>query len=106
MDNALSKVLQSKGIKDESELSEEEKVQFDQWRAILSKDELTMSDVVDFCHSQVDNIEAQFKDLNNSPEKLTRLVLQHSIYKTLVQVIKAPSAERESLERHLTDLIK
>lgn len=106
MSNALSKVLESKGIKDESELSDEERAQFNNWRSILNKEELNMDDVIGFCNAQVDNIEAQFKDLNNSAEKLTRLVLQHSIYKTLATIIKSPAAERESLEVYLTDLIK
>tara|TARA_R110002096_G_scaffold14474_1_gene50248 strand:+ start:207 stop:524 length:318 start_codon:yes stop_codon:yes gene_type:complete len=104
--NTLSKVLASKGIKDESELSDEEKAQFENWRAILAKEELTMEDVVKFCNAQIDNIEAQFKDLENSQDKVKGLVLQHSIYKTLASIIKSPSVERESLERYLTDLIK
>lgn len=106
MNNIISKLFNKRGIKDSSELSEEEKGQFEQWQAILAKESLTVSDIIEFCEGQVANIEAQFKDLDNSSEKQNKLVIQHNVYKTLINIIKSPSAEKESLERYLTDMLK
>ena len=65
-----------------------------------------MSDLKEFCQVNVDRIEGQFNDLDIETKKLERLVLQHGIYKTLINVIEGPQHEREALEKHLTSLLE
>lgn len=101
----LSKILAKRGIKDVSELDKDEQETFETWSKVLSKDEITLKDVDEFCGIQIATIETQFKDLSNSREKLERLVLQHSIYSTLKLLINSPQKERESLEKYLTQLL-
>lgn len=101
----LSRLLEKKGIKSTEELTLEERVDFDNWKKILSKEDINLSDVEEFCASNIRNIEAKFKDLDNSKEKLERLVLLHSVYSSLRNLINSPRAEREQLEQYLTQLL-
>ena len=101
----LSRLLEKKGIKSTEELTPEERVDFDNWKRILSKEDIELSDVEEFCASNIKNIEAKFKDLDNSKEKLERLVLLHSVYSSLKNLINSPRAEREQLEQYLTQLL-
>lgn len=101
----LSKLLERKGIKDTSELSTEEHIQFEDWQRTLSKQDITLKDIEEFCTMQLANIGAQFKDLNTPKEKLERLVTLHSVYSTLKDIINSPRQERENLEKYLTQLL-
>ena len=64
MHNLLTKLFEKRGIKDATQLSPEERRDFDNWQAILSKDELTLEDVKVFCSTQCDVIEGKWKDYN------------------------------------------
>lgn len=101
--NILSRLLQKKNIKAE-DLTPEEKDTIQNWKVILSK-EITLDTISNFCQYQLSEIERQFKDLNNSKEKLERLVIQHSVYSSIRDLIKTPQADRESLINYLTSLI-
>lgn len=101
----LTRLLQKRGMKDASELSEEEKVTFDGWRATLAKDDISLNDVEMFCTSNLRIIEDQFKDLANSKEKIERLVLLHSVYSSLKGIINSPRLEKENLEKYLQSLL-
>lgn len=102
--NVISKVLEKKGIKPE-ELTKEEQATIDQWQKTLSSGDITLDTISAFCNQNLAFIEAQFRDLNNSHEKTSRLVLLHSVYTALRNVINAPKAERESLENYLNQLL-
>jgi len=97
----LSKTLKARGIEDYTKLTDDEKVEFDNWAKILSKDEVTIERIEEFCNIQLGTIEAQFgTDLETG--KAERLMLLHSVYKSLKKMISGPKAERESLEVYLT----
>lgn len=102
MDVGISKVLQKRGIKDISELTAEEKEEFDRWQTILKKEDTTIKDVIVFCESQIDIIESAFKDIDTPTQRMERLVLQHSIYKALIAFISGPQKEKEQLRQYLT----
>lgn len=102
----LNKLLQKRGIKDAQELDKEEKQQFETWRKILSKDELSIGDIREFCKTQCDIIEAKWKDYEIPREKKSEWIAPHTIYKTLLQAIDSPKEGREQLEKYLNDLIK
>ncbi len=101
----LSELLKRRGIKDTEELSKEERVEYDNWKAVLSKEDISLKDVEEFCGMQIAHIEAQFKNLDNPPEKTARLALVHSVYSSIKHIINSPRQERENLEKHLTQLL-
>jgi len=101
----LDKILNKRGITQE-QLDPEEKETFENWRKILSKEELTIKDVKEFCQSQVSVIEGKWSDLNTSQEKKAEFIPYHTIYKTLLLTIDSPKIAREQLENQLNQLIK
>ncbi len=103
--NILSKLLEKKGLKPE-DLTSEEKGTIEQWKKTLSEGEITIDTILMFCNNNISYIENQFKDLNNTKEKLERLVLLYSVYSSLRNIINSPKTERESLENYLTTLLK
>ena len=106
MDNILSKLFKKRGIKDITELDKEEKVQFEQWQAVLNKEQVTINDIAEFCQGAMNTIEAQFGDINIEDDRIARLALQHSVYKGFKNLINAPTAEKEQLTEYLTGLLK
>lgn len=102
----LDKILSKRGIKDASELSEEERKTFDEWRGILSKDELTTENIKEFCKTQCEVIEGKWSDLNLEQAKKSELIPYHTVYKTLLKVIESPKVVKEQLEKHLENLLK
>lgn len=105
MSNILSKILGKRGIKDVSELAPEERGTFDEWKKILETENMGPEALLEFCTGQLGIIEAQFGDVNNSDEKVRRLVLLHSVYASIRNLINSPKAEREALITYLTGLL-
>lgn len=99
--NLLSRLLKKRGIKDTSELSPEERADFERWKGILSGGEITVEKILDFCNTQKSLIETQWENKDNSKEKNERLIVAHTIYSKLVKLITAPQAEKASLEKFL-----
>ena len=104
--NLLSKLLEKRGIKSANDLDQDEKKDFDNWQAILSKEELTISDLKEFCDSQLGIIEGKWQDYDIKNTKKAELIPYHTVYKTLLAVIKSPQVAREQLEKQLTELLK
>lgn len=103
--NILERLLKKRGIKNVDELSNEEKKDFENWRKILSKDELTLEDVKAFCQSQIDVIEGKWKDYSIPQSQKAEWIPYHTVYKTLEQAMLAPKSARENLEAQLNQLI-
>ena len=106
MKGILQKLLQKRGIETTDQLSDEEKSTFENWQAILSKDQLTIEDIAKFCKSQIEVIEGKWKDLNVENVKKAEWIPYHNVYKTILLAISSPKAARESLEQQLVNLIK
>lgn len=104
--NILNKLLEKRGIKDSNELDKEEKQQFETWRQILSKEELTTKDIKEFCQTQCEIIEMKWKDFDTPQVKKSEWIAAYTIYKTLLQAIDSPQKGREQLEQYLNELIK
>ncbi len=102
----LDKFLFKKGIKSVKELEPEERETFEHWQGILSKGDVTVDSIKQFCENQVKAIELKWRDLDNSPGKNERLIILHTIYSTLLAVITAPAIEKENLERYLEEQVK
>lgn len=105
MHEILQKLFTKRGIKDITDLSPDEVKDFDRWEKILSEGEITVDKILDFCKAQVTMIEGQMKVLDNSDIKNRKLILLHSVYSSLVILIKAPQIERENLEKYLNTLL-
>lgn len=102
--NILERLLQKRGITHE-DLSPEEKADFSKWEKVLSKKELSIEDFNHFCQSQVDIIETKWRDLNTEQIKKAELIPYHTVYKTILQIIKSPEAERSNLEAQLNQIL-
>lgn len=103
--NILEKFLKSRGIKSPEELSRDERKDFDNWQAIISKPELTTKDIQNFCLTQVSLIENKWKSYDTDTEKKAQLIPYHTVYRTLLQIIDSPQQERSNLEATLNQLI-
>ena len=102
----LSNLLKKRGIKVE-ELSKEEKDWFKEKERILGlPDEVTTKDFEKFCQSQIGVIEDQWKNLDNLSVKNERLIIIHTVYKTILKALTGSKTERQMLEDYLEDLIK
>ena len=100
----LTKLLQKAGIEKEEQLTPEEKIVFDKYKKILSGETVTVQSIKDFCKYQVGLIEAKISDGVNRPTDIQ--VASLHVYLNLLKAIEAPETERESLERHLTQIIQ
>ena len=100
----LNKLLQKRGVQYE-QLDIEEKKQFDDWKLVLTKEELSTQDIKDFCQSQVDVIEGKWQDLNLEQIKKAELIPYHTVYNLLLKVIDSPKEARDGLEKNLRQLL-
>lgn len=98
----LTKLLEKRGIDRIEDLQPDERAQFDKWRLVLSGESVTIDSVKEFCASQI-------KVIENKCDGVTPLTtLQQAslhVYSNILKAIEAPEAERESLERHLTQIV-
>lgn len=104
MKEILNKILVKRGLRLE-ELDPEEQKTFEEWQAVLVKDELTVPDIKNFLQSQVDVIEGKWVDLNLEQSKKAELIPYHTVYKLLLKVIDSPKEARSALEKNLTQLL-
>lgn len=105
MHSILSKLFAKKGIADVKELDPEEKATFEAWDKVLSKEELTISDIKEFCQSQCDVIEGKWKSYDIKNSKKAEMIPYHTVYKTILTAIGSPRAAREQLEAQLNQLL-
>lgn len=103
--NLLSKLLQKRGIEKEEDLSVEEKIVFDRYKTILNGETVTVETLKTFCQGQIRLIEDKFATKSGEKDENVYLKACLHVYLNLLRAIDAPEAERESLERYLTQLI-
>lgn len=101
--NLLSKLLEKRGINKVEDLSIEEKVVFDRYSVVLTGEAVTIETLKEFCKSQIKLIEAVFAGAEQKNDVYLKACLH--VYLNLLKAIEAPQAERESLEKYLTQLI-
>ncbi len=104
MNHKLQKLLDKRGV-EITELSSQEKEQFDRWHKVLSEGEISVDKIKQFCDIQIKSIQEQWKNLDNDSKKNERLILLHTVYSTLLNLINAPQVEREALELYLNQLL-
>ena len=101
----LLNLFERLGIKSAAELTPEEKVIFDNYDAILSKEYMTIDDVKQFCETQISVITAKWMDYGTENTKKAELIPYHTVYKVLLQTLSSPEAERKALEDYLVSQI-
>lgn len=108
--NILSRIFEKRGIKDVTELSAEERVDYDKLENIqkridtLSGEKMTVEMLKDFCLRQVDIIESRWRATDGEQTK-AGLIPYHTVYKVIIQAIDAPMVERAQLEKYLNQII-
>jgi len=105
MDDKLQKLLKARGISDTKDLTPEEKKTFDKWNETLSKKDLKVSDIADFCKIQLEFIEVKLENLDNTDQTNNRLILVMGIYRKIHKYIDGSKAERQSLQKHLEQIV-
>lgn len=101
MNKTLVELLEKRGIKDITKLSDEEKVDYERWHKIFSTPDSSLEDITLFCESQKHLIEIQMRNLDNTEKKNERLILLYNVYSLILEVVYAPQQEKEHLEREL-----
>ncbi len=104
MHELLKKLLHKRGITDTSKMDDAEKASFDNWNEKL-KGEMTVEKITEFCNNQVSLIENLWKNTDNSTQKNERLIIQHSIYKSIIDLTEKHNLERENTIKYLTSLV-
>ena len=99
-------LLERLGIKSAAELTPEEKVIFDNYDAILSKENMTIDDVKQFCEIQISVITAKWRDYGMENNKKAELIPYFSVYSSLLNLIDSPQAARKRAEEELNKLTK
>lgn len=99
--NILTKLLKRKGIEKIEDLSADERVVFDNYKATLAKEQLTIEDFKRFLETQITIIEGKWKNYDLENAKKAELIPYHTVYKTLLQAIEAPLVEKRALEEVL-----
>lgn len=105
MHTLITKWMQRVGIKRYEEATPEEKQTIENWQKVLTGEKITVEKIVDFCQNQLKTIEGDWKNLDNKAQKNERLVLLHTVYRAILELIQAPEKERESLEKYLQSLL-
>jgi hypothetical protein len=106
MNDLLKRLFVKRKIEKFDDLDETEKKTYENWQAVLSKEELTLQDVKHFCQYQINIIESKWKDHDIPQSKKAEWIAPHSIYKSLLEAIDSPKAVREALEKNLIQLIE
>lgn len=102
----LGRLLRKRGIKSSDDLSGDERNKWDQWRRVLSQEDIvTIEQVKEYLTYQVNEIHKKLDNLDNSPLKNEKLVTILNVYLKLEKALAAPRVEREALEKYLNQLI-
>lgn len=94
--------FEKKGI-DPKKLTPEESATYEQYKAILSKEELTTEDIRLFLKQERAKIEAKWRTY----EKVEKdLIPYYTVYGVLLEAIDAPQVQRAQLEEFLMKQIQ
>ena len=104
MNKFLSRYIEGKAI-DLAKLSPDEKVTLDQWENTLAQEPVTIESLTEWLEHRKAGVGETLGDLDNSPEKIQKLVIWQSLIGLIIKLVHAPKAEREALEIHLQSML-
>ena len=102
----IQDILSKKGVTKLSELTPDEKVEYDRWQAIVEGNEVTVAKMKEFCESQIRIIEGRYATGDTTDKQDTFLRASLHIYLNLLNMINSPEVNRVNLEKHLTNILK
>ena len=106
MKDLILRILNKRGIQSVDELDKDEKETLEGWQKTLSKEELTLDDLKQFCETQVSIIENRWSNYDISQEKKNSLIPYHTVYKAISNAIASPRSAREALEKNLLQILE
>ena len=101
----IQKILEKKKINKISELSPDEKVEYDRWNAIIEGSEITVPKIKEFCESQIRLIEGRYASGEATDKQDIMLRASLHIYLNLIKLIDSPEIERGNLEKYLSQIL-
>lgn len=101
----LTRLLEKRGVKEE-ELSGEEKIQFDNWKQILTEESITVEKIKEFVERMTSLIEGKWLSFDTGEDKKKELMPYYVVYKAVLGMINSSGVERERLEKYLNQLIE
>jgi len=106
MHKSLDNLLIKRGISNLDELNDEERKQFDVWNTVLTKKELTVTDIKEFCKTQCDVIQNKWADYNVDQAKKAELLPYFTVYQALLAALSSQRVAREALANQINELTK
>ena len=103
--NLIQELLKKRGIKNLSELDPAEKAIFDRWQKMLTTEDITIERLTEFIKEQKRRAEINIANPDNTKEKDMFLKASLNIYGSLLGLINSPKRERETIIKHLKQLL-
>lgn len=99
----LDRFFKKKGIETSEDLSAEERVVYENYKRILTGENLTVDSIKEFCSSQIKIIESRIAASLEIPSAVQ--VASLHVYLNILKMMDAPEVERRTLEDYLTQQI-
>ena len=101
----IQSILNKKGVTKLTELTPDERVEYDRWQAIVDGNEVTVDKIKEFCESQIKIIESKYAGGDTTDKQDIFLRTSLHIYLNLLQMINSPEVNRINLEKYLTTIL-
>lgn len=106
LSSLIQGIMDKKGISKITELTPDEKTEYERWQAIMDGSEMTVAKIKEFCESQIRIIEGRYASGETTDKQDTFLRASLHIYLNLIALINSPETERVNLEKYLTQLLR
>jgi len=106
MSNILNKYLDKLGVKEYSELNEDEKEVYKDWENVLSGRKLTDNYISEFLTASENDIIKELISQNNKDRRDIFLKMQLDMIRKIKFFLSSPDMEREALENNIDNLMK
>jgi len=107
MKQLLNQVLKFRGIESYTELTGEEKAEFDRWQEVFEK-EVSLETVTGFIESQLPHLRKELVNSVKNSEDRKSFIVSAKIenYESILAIIRETDLAKERLEADLEALIK
>jgi len=100
----IEEILKKFGVKSYGDLTEEERVVFDKWMGVLSKQELTINDVRGYIQSVRDVVEDKLTETTHNKEEDIFLKARLKNYRLLDAFLLSPEKAKEEVNKHISSI--
>src|ERR1044071_5098701 len=97
----LKQILEKLGVKDYSELKEQERQGYFKWVEVLNKTDFTIDDLKKFLPLELSRANEELRQYENSDKKELYFKAYTRILQLLTDLVTAPEKERKALEGQL-----